>query len=506
MKHWIFATSTAVAALMIGQAALADVTPEEVWQAWKDLGTSTGQTITVESEAREGDTLVLKNVTMAMDDADGGTMNGTIPEIRMTENGDGTVSMIMSETYTMTMKPKGIDGGPAPTINMVVTQKDMVITASGTADEMSYDSTVGQADIAIEATEEGGPAPVFTGNIGLTEAVGGYVLSGPADTKALESNVAAKKMTVVLDGADADAGSTFKMNMSIDDVTIDVAGMFISTEAMANMAQALKDGFSTDLAMSYGAMTMDVDVVEAGAPTKIVSTATGGGLDIAIGPDGLVYGANTKGLALTMAGGDIPFPELKLGFGEAGFNLVMPVMAGETSEEFEFLTKLVDFTISDEVWGMVDPTNQLPRDPATIIVDTKGTAKLTTDIMDEAAMAALGEAAPGELNSLEVTELRASVAGAELTGKGAFTFDNADTVTFQGMPAPTGALDLALTGGNGLLDKLTAMGLVPEDQVMGVRMMMGMFAVPATDGSDGLTTTIEFKDKMLMVNGNPMPM
>jgi hypothetical protein len=35
---------------------------------------------------------------------------------------------------------------------------------------------------------------------------------------------------------------------------------------------------------------------------------------------------------------------------------------------------------------------------------------------------------------------------------------------------------------------------------------MGMFAVPATDGSDGMTTTIEIKDKALMINGQPMPM
>ena len=37
-----------------------------------------------------------------------------------------------------------------------------------------------------------------------------------------------------------------------------------------------------------------------------------------------------------------------------------------------------------------------------------------------------------------------------------------------------------------------AMGLVPDDQMMGMRMMMGMFAVPA--GEDALTSRIEFRD------------
>ena len=37
-------------------------------------------------------------------------------------------------------------------------------------------------------------------------------------------------------------------------------------------------------------------------------------------------------------------------------------------------------------------------------------------------------------------------------------FDNTDMETFDGMPAPTGSLNLMLVGGNALLDKLVAMG------------------------------------------------
>ena len=54
----------------------------------------------------------------------------------------------------------------------------------------------------------------------------------------------------------------------------------------------------------------------------------------------------------------------------------------------------------------------------------------------------------------------------------------ADLTTFDGMPRPEGALDLELTGGNTLLDTLVAMGLLPEEQAMGARMMLGLFARP----------------------------
>ncbi|KZY37515.1 hypothetical protein A3731_41755 [Roseovarius sp. HI0049] len=108
---------------------------------------------------------------------------------------------------------------------------------------------------------------------------------------------------------------------------------------------------------------------------------------------------------------------------------------------------------------------------------------------------------PGELNSLDLNSLTVSAAGAELTGDGSFTFDNSDMTTFEGMPAPTGSVNLMLVGGNALLDKLVAMGFVPEEQAAGARMMMGLFAVPG-DGEDTLTSTIEVKgDGQVLANG-----
>ena len=104
------------------------------------------------------------------------------------------------------------------------------------------------------------------------------------------------------------------------------------------------------------------------------------------------------------------------------------------------------------------------------------------------------------MQSLDIPALQLTIGGAEFTGKGALTFDNTDKTTFQGMPAPTGTIDLKLVGGNGLLDKLIAIGLIPQAQAMQGRMMMGMFARPG-DGPDTLTSTLEFKNKGFFANG-----
>ena len=90
--------------------------------------------------------------------------------------------------------------------------------------------------------------------------------------------------------------------------------------------------------------------------------------------------------------------------------------------------------------------------------------------------------------------------GAELTGEGAFTFDNTDLVTFGGMPAPTGKLDLRLVGGNALMEKLVTLGILSAEDVMGANMMLSMFANPGP-GEDEMSSTLEFKDKGFYANG-----
>jgi hypothetical protein len=150
---------------------------------------------------------------------------------------------------------------------------------------------------------------------------------------------------------------------------------------------------------------------------------------------------------------------------------------------------------------MFDPTGQLPRDPATVAFDLAGKVKVLANIFDPKTMESMGDAAPGELHALDINGLTVRAAGAELTGKGAFTFDNSDLQSFDGMPRPEGVLNLMLTGGNALLDTLVAMGFVPEDQANGTRMMMGMFAVPG-DTPDTLTSTIEVNaEGHVMANG-----
>ena len=99
------------------------------------------------------------------------------------------------------------------------------------------------------------------------------------------------------------------------------------------------------------------------------------------------------------------------------------------------------------------------------------------------------DGSPVELEQVDVNKLQLSIAGAELSGTGEFEFKT----TALGVPQPIGAIDLTLVGGNALIDGLVSIGLLPEQQAMGARMMLGLLAVPGGE-PDTLNSKIEINE------------
>lgn len=500
--------STAFVAICIASPIWA-ATPAEVWQSWQDMSTSAGQTLTTESVEEGDDGIVVSGLTSTYE-KDGVKSEATVDELEFTDNGDGTVTVTMSETVPLTVTVPATEAGGSPTtVTVSIGQPGMELTASGEADAISYDYSAPEMSIALDQIEGVDAEAIDLVAEGkLTDIAGSYTVEKDGDATAVSYDLTASSMNLTLTGKDVDPSpgadgatgpSDVNVVASFADLKLTGEGAPMNPAVMENLAKALADGVQSSGSFSAGATTMVADVTEAGKATHIDMTGASSDFTFGLGPDGLVYGGSGKDVVMTLSGGEIPFPELKLTYGEAAFNLEMPLLKGDAPQDFALLTKLVDFTISDDVWNMVDPTQQLPRDPATLVIDTKGTATMTADLVDPAQMENMA-APPAMLNSLDLTELHAKVAGAELTGNGAFTFDNSDMTTFPGFPAPTGKVDLKLTGGNGLMDKLVAMGMLQEQDVMGFRMMLAMFANTSAD-KDEMTSTIEFKDKGFFANG-----
>ena len=493
--------SSAIALVFLASGANADVTPKEVWESWQAMLTASGQEMTVGTTTDNGGVLEVADVALTYKDQLGGSASISFDKMTFADNGDGTVTVTMPETYPVQMAFPTEADGPG-SMKLTVVQPGMTIVAGGSATETSYEFSAPTVAITLdEITDQGGKVMDTEADMAMTGATGKYLVSQDGDKTKLDMSYASKGLVLNVSGTDNSegGGGQGRGTISLSDLTGTTKGNLLTADIMANMAVALNSGFTVDSAFSFGAMSADLDITEASGPTKIAATATGGGLVLALDKTRMNYGTSLNGGKFTFSGAEIPFPQVELAFGESGFNLLMPVTKSDTPQDFSFLTKLVDFTVSEEVWGLFDPAASLSREPATVIVDLKGTGFWTQDIMDPAVQME-GAEPPGQLNSLDLVQVLAKAAGAEVTAAGGLTFDNADMETFGGMPRPDGKITVGVKGVNQLVDNLIALGILTEEDAMGFRMGMAMFARPGA-GPDELTSDIEFKEGGLFANG-----
>lgn len=498
-------SSASVAALsifMTGTAAFADISSQEVWDDWKSYMTGFGYTVEGD-ETISGGNVTVSNVTMGMSMPDGvGNFAIRMPELSFTDNGDGTVSVGIPPVMPMVMQMNAPD---AENVEMGIDYltDGFKMTVSGDAADLLYEYSANTVSIQLgKLVVDGTPVELGAAMMKMADLAGSTAMK-IGNLRMSEQVINTGAVNYDLDFKDPESDAAIKMSGQFGSMEFKGNGSFPAEMNPDDMNAMLKAGFGFDGGFTYTGGSQTLNALEGGMPpVQASSSSDSGSLRVAMDEGKLAYVGVADNMKIMMMGGDIPFP-IELAMQKGAFNLLMPVSAGDSEQDFAFGFELGDFTMSDMIWGIFDPGQQLPRDPATIAIDLTGKAKLLFDILDPEQMEAVdrGEALPGELNAVTLNNLQVSVAGAELTGEGAFTFDNSDLETFDGMPAPDGSVDLALTGGNGLLDKLVGMGLLPEDQAMGARMMMGLFAVPG-DGEDSLTSTIEVKsDGQILANG-----
>lgn len=505
MKLWNLMGTTAAVAIVAAHAAFADVTPEQVWTGWKDLAASAGQTIAASSESREGAALVVKGLTISSTSPEADATL-TIDQVTFTDQGDGTVEVTASDSYPLKVRAAGETGKADVLTTIQISHPGLAIDVSGTPEEMRYDFSAPTLSVKLAGVEGPDPAEIpqdLTVEATVTALAGNYIVaSAEGGLRSVSSNATADALSMIIKGSDtSDPANPSKIDAKVTLTQLAGTSTGKSVAEMTDLAAALRAGMAAEGNFTYGGTTLDMTVAEAKGDTKLSSSASGGEVTFALDAGQMAYGGKARDMSMTMSGGDLPVPQISMAYKEGAFNFAMPVSKSDAPAPFGFGLKLADLTISDALWNLFDPGVQLPRDPMTVIVDTAGTATLNVDLMDDKAIMGLGDASPGALNSLDIKALQVKMVGADVTGSGALTFDNSDMVTYGGFPAPTGTINLKAVGLNGLLDKLTAMGLMPEDQVMGARMMLGMFAKAVDGQPDTMVSDLEFKDKHFFANG-----
>ena len=506
MSRIFSAPLIAVLSLGVGApAALAEVTAEQVWSDWSGYMTDAGYELSATQE-RSGATLSIRDLTATLPiPKDESTLTLSMGTVSFTENGDGTVSIELPADLPIGLRVTGKEGEKAD-IGLNYASQDLAITVSGDPADMTYSYEANSVEISLQDLAiEGKPvdmAKFGTARVTVND-VSGATRMQPGDPRRSMQELTTGAIAYLVDVSKPEGGDgRLVVRGGADGMKLDADLSLPHEMNPEDMRQMLAGGFAVDGGFSVTGGNTAYNFKEGAQAAQGSSRTSVAGLRVTLDRNRLRYAGNLGGLEISAAGSDLPFP-IDLAMKEAGFNIDMPIAAGEAKQDFALGMTLGGFTMSDMLWGMVDPAGQLPHDPATLAFDISGVVRLLTDLFDPEQMAKVdsGEAMPGEIHALEIKDLKLSATGAELTGTGAFTFDNTDLKTFQGMPAPSGEVNLRLEGGNGLLDKLVAMGLMPEDQANGMRMMLGLFAVPA-EGEDTLTSRIEVKaNGQILANG-----
>lgn len=493
--------SSAIAIFITGSAAWADVTAEQVWSDFKTYLEDFGYTV-AGTEQASGGTVTVTGLNLTMDSPqDGTTASLVMDSLSFAETGDGRVRVTMPDRMPLafSVTPPDTEGEDVSgTVDY--TQQGFAMVVSGDPDNMVYTYEAAQMAFALTSMIVDGQAIAIDEAVMRMTGISGESTVTGTDLRTSAQTMTAAALDYVLDMANPeDPTGRISLTGGLKNIGFD-GTLSVPAEAdMNDLPAAMRAGFAVDGGYTYEGGSSDISVTGQGQTFEANTSSDAGRLTVKMNGTQIAYSGEATGVAMNYSGSEIPLP-ITLGMGKAGFNMLFPISQTEEPTDFGLGLTLADVTVSDAIWGMVDPAGQLPRDPAAIDINLTGKARVTQDIMDEQAMMA-ATTPPGELHALTVNALTLAIAGARLTGQGDFTFDNTDLTTFDGMPRPEGALDLELTGGNTLLDTLVAMGLLPEEQAMGARMMLGLFARPGT-GPDSLTSRIEINGEgQVLANG-----
>ena len=493
-------------ALTLAPGAALSLTAEAAWQSWVDAADEAGIALTTGSETRSGDTLSLAGVAFAFSGEDGTTISGSMGDVTFTEQGDQTVAVTLPDSYPITVSGTDSDGASGSALLNVRQPGGMLVMSDtddgGVATEYDFPTV----EIVLTEATTDGEAEDLDASMTMTE-LSGINSRGAGETPQIEGRFAAATVAFLLSGTDRESGGQFEMEITAADVQSASTGTLSSIFTVGeDMEAAIEDGFSTDGSASTGPITFSLSGDGEGETFAAEGGIAGTEVALAIDADRLDYEMGYEGVSFTASGSEIPLPEVTGMLGALSTVVSLPAAPSEEAQPMSLSFALRDLSLGDEIWALFDPTGALPRDPATAAIALAGQVRMLQSLFSEEAMEADGPP-PAEVDQLQIDELTLSVAGAELTGTGAVTLDYDAPGPFgPGTPAPDGGMTLRLAGGLGLLDTLVEMGLLPNEQAMGFRMMAGMLARPGPDGGDVLTSEIVVQpDGTVLANGAPLP-
>ncbi|MFT6090343.1 DUF2125 domain-containing protein [Sulfitobacter sp.] len=504
--HTILGCS-ALALLSTAQIVAADITPKDVWQDWRSHMQGTGYLLTA-NESMAGDRLTVSDLRLEPVTKDEqGQMSVSLGSISFEQNDDGSVAVLLPSVmpFSFTTTPTTMDAEPV-NMTLTITQSGQAMTVSGTPTNMTSIYTAGTVGLSIDQMTVGDET-LDADTIQMTMAMQDVQSRTESTLGAMRDYAQTATIgsaTYDLKFKNPEEPATAMAQGTSADLSFKSNGLLpLALAQVSDMTGLLRAGMDVAGTMTAGNSTMTVDIEDPNSGNMAIAMAAESGtLTFETSAEGISYAGTREGMTVSVQPAEFPFL-LSFAMENAAFNLSAPAMKSDTPQHFALGLNLTDFTMSDMVWGMLNPQGTLPRDPASVALDMTGTATMLSDYLDmqNAGQMAGTMEMPALPESVKLNSLIVDALGARLTGFGAATFENADPTAQDSTPKPTGAVNLKLVGGNTLLNTLVDSGLLPAQTAMGARMVMAMFAIPG-DGDDTLETKIEFtRSGAILANG-----
>lgn len=506
-----FCGGTALALVLTPHSGLAEVTADDVWRNQKDYMAVFGGDF-VASADRVGNTLTISDASLAFEmPFNLGSVTLALPDHDLVDNGDGTVAVIYPDPVVLGIAAD-ITGKGSFLTNFEFDMQAYKTVASGEPKDVTYTWSLERMDMRAKDTEidfQGANGEKLK-DFQLTLQGSFYDMAGVTRIKIgkhveIENAYSTGLQEIRFNGGTA--------NEQINHVS-GSQSMVIETLAVLprngmdimNLAAAVQDGLALEATMlTKGSHSSEINLKDGTVVSEQSTRAGEQSVDYELGQAGLRMDASVLNAELDVKPGNaLPF-SLQLHVEKAGANVVLPLSASSELQGFTFAVSLEGLKMADDLWALLDPQEKLPRDLANVTTDFTGKVLNKINWLDFLTVKQTfdqGEV-PVEIHEVTLGGLLVEMAGAKLTGSGAASFDNSDLASRGGIPKPSGVVDLVLSGGNGLLDNLVAMGLISDQDAMGARMAVAVFTLADPEaGEDVLKSRLEMTEEgHILANG-----
>lgn len=341
--------SAILAAVLCGTTVSADVTAQQVWDKWSAQMEVYGDGFTTDGETMSGETLTIANVMINMTD-DEAAVTAEMGDIMLTENGDGTVSVMMADSYPVTFNVTPIDVDPS-VVNVTVSHDNMVLMVSGDPEAMMFDLAADRYAMTIDSIEGEAETNVTLedGMIAMIDVIGQYSLREDNLTRiGYDFSVGALDIDLGLSGIEGDGHVR---------ATADIANLAMAAIIAAPVGMDLNadqppfaEGLAFEGGYSFGAVSYTFDADMEGEQVKGSASADGGTLDMAFDVDGVSYIGETQNLNVAVSvPAEFPFP-VEAAMAKYGFDIQLPLSQGDNDgREARMAFNFTEFTISDTI-------------------------------------------------------------------------------------------------------------------------------------------------------------